>query len=37
MKAFNRFVLVAGRIGWAIILLIVFLVILAALMGSATR
>lgn len=33
MNAFRRFVLVAGRIGWAIILLIVVVVVLVLITG----
>jgi diacylglycerol kinase len=34
---FSKFVLYAGRIGWAIILLAVFFVILMAVVNSAAR
>jgi hypothetical protein len=34
---FSTFVLYAGRIGWAIILLVVFFVILMAVVNSAAR
>jgi diacylglycerol kinase len=34
---FSKFVLYAGRIGWAIILLAIFAVILMALVNSAAR
>jgi diacylglycerol kinase len=34
---FSKFVLYAGRIGWAIILLVVFFVILMAVVNSAAR
>jgi hypothetical protein len=34
---FSKFVLYAGRIGWAVILLLVFFFILMALVNSAAR
>jgi hypothetical protein len=37
LTMFSKFVLYAGRIGWAIILLAIFAVILMALVTSAAR